>query len=399
MFGVSRSLPAVLTATAVLFGLLLSAGQSSSMRVGTLTVDLPPGWTNVSPSSSPPAMAGAMMAYSSRAHRFVLFGGWDGVAGLNGTWIYDPGNRTWNELLPNVSPLGRGDAMFVYDNRSDNFILFGGWHELADQTYIRLADTWVFSLEKAAWTERHPTVSPPPRSDSEVAYDPRVAAVLVVGGFNGTAYLGDIWSYSPSNDTWSPRPASVEPSKRADGRMVYVESQDRFILFGGNDYSGPNGANHHLADTWGYNWSSNTWTPLTPKEGPGARDYPIFAYDPAVGLVFLATGFGNMILNDLWGFNLASDTWVNLTPALSPPPRFAAAGGFDLAHNVLVVFSGLASAGLLADTWHYAYGPSSGPPGLPSPILVFGVISAIAVGVAVAIVVGLSWRRRSRGLR
>ena len=55
-------------------------------------------------------MAGAMMAYSSRAHRFVLFGGWDGVAGLNGTWVYDPGMRTWNELHPDVSPLGRGDA-------------------------------------------------------------------------------------------------------------------------------------------------------------------------------------------------------------------------------------------------------------------------------------------------
>ena len=398
MFGIPRGLPAVLTATAVLCGLLLSPGPSSPMPGGTLALDAPPGWTDVSPSTSPPAMAGAMMAYSSRAHRFVLFGGWDGVAGLNGTWVYDPGNRTWNALHPNVSPLGRGDAMFVYDNRSDNFVLYGGWHELADQTYIRLADTWVFSLENATWTERHPAVSPPPRSDSEVAYDPRVGAVLVVGGFNGTAYLEDIWSYSPSNDTWSPRPAVTQPSKRADGRMVYVESQDRFIMFGGNDYSGPNGANHHLADTWAYRWSSNTWTPLAPKEGPSARDYAIFAYDLTVGLVFLATGFGNTILNDLWGFNIASDTWLNLTPALSPPPRFAAAGGFDPADNVLVVFSGLASTGLLADTWHYAYAPSSGAPSLLSPTVAVGVASAAVAGVAAAIGFGLSRRRRSDGL-
>jgi len=399
MFSVTRSLPAVLTATAVLFGLVLSAGQSSSMRVGTLTFNVPPGWTDVSPSASPPAMAGAMMAYSSRAHRFVLFGGWDGVAGLNGTWVYDPGNRTWSALHPNVSPLGRGDAMFVYDNLSDNFILFGGWHELANQTYMRLADTWVFSLETATWTERHPPVSPAPRSDSEVAYDPRVGAVLVVGGFNGTAYLGDVWSYSPGNDTWSPRPASVAPSKRADGRMVYVESQDRFLLFGGNDYSGPNAANHHLADTWAYSWSSIMWTPLTPKEGPGARDYAVFAYDPAVGLVFLATGFGDTILNDLWGFNLVSDTWVNLTPALSPPPRFAAAGGFDPVDNVLVVFSGLANTSLLADTWQYAYRPSSGASGSPPLIIVAGVSSAVVVGVAVAIVIlRISRKRRLRGM-
>jgi len=180
--------------------------------------------------------------------------------------------------------------------------------------------------------------------------------------------------------------------------MVYVESQDRFIMFGGNDYSGPNGANHHLADTWAYSWNSNTWTPLAPKEGPSARDYAIFAYDLTVGLVFLATGFGNTILNDLWGFNIASDTWLNLTPALSPPPRFAAAGGFDPADNVLVVFSGLASTGLLADTWHYAYAPSSGAPSLLSPTVAVGVASAAVASVAAAIGFGLSRRRRSDGL-
>src|SRR2546429_8885313 len=159
MFGIPRGLPAVRTATAVLCGLLLSPGPSSPMPGGILALDAPPGWTDVSPSTSPPAMAGAMMAYSSRAHRFVLFGGWDGVAGLNGTWVYDPGNRTWTQLNPNLSPLGRGDGMFVYDERANVFVLFGGWHELANGTYIRLEDPWWFSLDNVRWTKRHPTVS------------------------------------------------------------------------------------------------------------------------------------------------------------------------------------------------------------------------------------------------
>src|SRR5881628_1409849 len=149
MFAVPQRLPGLIVA-GLLCGFFLSVGASSvsANEIG-LTSAGPSGWTNVTPTLSPQPMAGAMMAYSSKAHRFVLFGGWDGVAGLNGTWVYDPGNRTWNALHPNVSPLGRGDAMFVYDNRSDNFVLYGGWHELADQTYIRLADTWVFSLENA----------------------------------------------------------------------------------------------------------------------------------------------------------------------------------------------------------------------------------------------------------
>src|SRR2546426_4148069 len=340
MFGVPRKFFASLMVAGLLCCMLLGVGPSSSLRpVSSLTVAVLPGWTDVSPSASPPHMAGEMMAYSSKAHRFVVFGGGGGGAGLYGTWVYDPGNRTWTELHSDISPLGRGDEMFVYDERANVFILFGGWHELANETYIRLAATWLFSLETATWTEHHPVVSPPPRSDSEVAYDPLVDAVLLVGGFNGTAYLGDIWSYTPSNDTWFPRPAAVEPSPRADGRMVYVESQDRFILFGGNDFSGPNPPNHHLADTWTYSWSSNVWTPLSMMGGPSARDYPIFAFDPVTNLVLLTGGFGNTILDDLWVFDITRDAWVDLTPARSPPPRYAAAGGFDLADNVLVVFS------------------------------------------------------------
>jgi len=400
MFRVPKKLAAGLMVAALLFSILLRMSSSSSSGpLSARVVNVRPGWTNVSSSPSPPPMAGAMMAYDSKADRFVLFGGWDGKMGLNSTWLYDPGNRTWKLLHPNVSPPGRGDEIFVYDERADTFILFGGWHEEANETYVRLADTWSFSLRSNTWTELHPAVSPSPRSDAQVAYNPIVDAVLLVGGFSGTAYLGDVWSYTPSNNTWSPRPAAVEPSRRADGRMVYVSTVDRFVFFGGNDYSGANRSFHHLADTWTYDWSSNVWTLLVRAVGPSSRDYPIFAFDPMTKLVLLTAGFGNgTILNDLWALNITSETWNDLTPTVSPPPRFAAAGGFDIATHVLVLFSGLANTGLLADTWHYAYGPSSGAPGLLSPIVAVGVASVGVAGIAVAIVFGLSRRRRSRGL-
>jgi len=386
MFVVPQRLRGLILA-GLLCGVFLSLGASSGKTHEiALTSAVPRGWTNVTPILSPQPMAGAMMAYSSKAHRFVLFGGWDGVKGLSETWVYDPGNRTWTQLNPVVRPLGRGDEMFVYTERADAFVLFGGWHELANGTYVRLDDTWWFSLDNAKWTERYPAVSPSPRSDSEVAYDTLADAILLIGGFNGTAYLGDIWAYTPSNNTWSPRPAAVEPSRRADGRMVYVSDQDRFILFGGNDLSGPNGSNHHLEDTWRYAWSSNLWTPVLQSEGPGARDYPIFSFDPNLGLLFLAGGFGNTILSDLWAFDPTSDTWFNLTPARSPPPRFAAAGGFDPASGILVIFSGLTSSGLLGDTWQYSYGTSSEAPGPFSPILILGVGSLVVVGIAIVIV-------------
>ncbi len=325
------------------------------------------------------------MAYSSRADRFVLFGGWDGVRGLNGTWVFDPANRAWTELHPASSPIARGDEMFVYDNRSDLFILFGGWYEFPNGTYERLSDTWVLSLTEGTWTQRHPAASPSPRSDAEVAYDPRADAVLLVGGFSGTSYLGDVWAYFPTNDTWSPRAAPTTPSSRADGRMVYVSSQDRFILFGGNDYSGPNFTFHHLADTWSYRWISNEWSLIPVASAPEARDYPVFAVDLSANMVLLTAGFGNRtVLNDIWGFDLAADTWSNLTPAYSPPGRYAGAGGFDPLSNILVLFSGAGSTGLLADTWYYQFGSSAPAAGFPLwPVALVAIASSVCIGILV----------------
>lgn len=325
-------------------------------------------------------MAGAMMAYDSQADRFVLFGGWDGHRGLNGTWVFDPTNRTWTELHPPVSPIPRGDEMFVYDDRANAFVLFGGWYERPNETYVRLSDTWTFSLSMRTWTQRHPPASPSPRSDAEVAYDPEVDQVLLVGGFSGTGYLGDVWSYSLGNDTWSPRPSTLQPSPRSDGRMVYVPSQDRFILYGGNDYNGPNFTFHHLADTWAYSWARNLWTLLPTAGAPPARDYPILAYEPSAGVLLLTSGYGNRtILNDLWAFDLSTDTWSNRAPGEPPPPRYAGAGGFDDSGDVLVVFGGAGNQGLLADTWFYGVdSPAATGPLAPFvvPFVVAGMMGA-----------------------
>jgi len=387
MSGTVRRVTSVPIILSILCGLLMGATLSSRAS------DPPPAWTMVTSSISPPPMAGAMMAYSSRAERFVLFGGWDGVEGLNGTWVYDPRNVTWTAVHPLTRPTSRGDGMLVYDSVADVFVLFGGWHKEANDTYTRLADTWVFSLANHTWMAQHPVRSPSARSDAQVAYDSHADVVLVFGGFDGTSYLQDIWYYSLRNDNWSPRPSATTPSPRADGRMVYVDSQDRFLVFGGNDFSGPNYTFHHLSDTWSYDWKANDWTPLASAVGPSARDYPVFSVDPNAGLALLTSGFGErIILDDLWGFNLASDMWVNLTPEVSPPARFAAVGGFDPVKDVLVLFSGLANTGLLADTWHYAYG---GPVGASAALpLGLAMASAVVLGVVVAIALWSSFKRR-----
>ncbi len=315
------------------------------------------GWTEVTTTTHPQAVAGSMMTYSPDDNRFILFGGSDGEA-LNQTWSLDPNTGAWTQLHPPLSPHARADAMLAYDSRAAALVLFGGWYETPDGSYHRLADTWVFFVTNATWVQRNPGVSPSPRSDAAVAYDDTEGVTLIFGGFDGVNYLGDTWYYSFHSDTWSPRPSPLMPSARADGRMTYDPQHKSFFLFSGNDYSDANFNFHHLADMWRYTWSGNVWTQIHPDLLPMPRDYAVFATDLAFGELLLTGGYGNRtILRDTWAFNTTDLVWRDVTTVSGPLPRMAAVGGYDSEDDLLAVYGGGVRNLALTDTWFFRYPP------------------------------------------
>jgi hypothetical protein len=350
-------------------------------------------WTELTRAPAPPPSAGGLLAYDSAANRFVEFGGWSGPT-LNQTWAFDPATEVWMQLHPPSSPPVRADAAFVYDSVDGLCYLFGGWTQYPNGTYVRYGDTWSFSFESDRWTELFPTVSPSPRSDSAIVFDPTANEVVLVGGFSGTAYLGDEWTYSPPQETWTPfAPSGPAPSPRADGRMVFDPADETFLLFGGNDYSGPDFTFHHLNDTWSFSVSSWRWTEVLPSRAPPARDYAIQGFDTAQDWLLLTAGFGNRtILNDVWAFSPSNGTWWPLSVPHPPPPRYAGVGGFDPVDGRLIVSGGAGTAGLLNDTWSLGPGtnasPSAGPDG-PSEVI---VVIILVGGAVIAAVVGVRMR-------
>jgi len=351
--------PTTLLVSGVLLLLLMPSclhSTSGSQNRSVMDLDLPQGWTNVTGSVSPAALGGGMMAYDSSADLFVLFGGSDGEP-TNGTWTLSPQDGQWTKLNPLVSPPARADGMFVYDERERAFVLFGGWYEPSVEWYTRFGDTWVFYLENATWIERHPSSSPPPRSDSAVGYDPASGAFIVFGGFDGT-YLGDMWSYDFLNNTWRTLTSQGMPSPRADGRLTYDPSTRAFYLFGGNDYSGPNRAFHHLGDTWRYRFNGNSWSELFPAVSPAPRDYAVFATVGVNGELLTIGGYGNKsVLGDLWTFNTSREAWADVTVPGGPSPRMAGVGGYAPPDDVFVVFSGADLTSGKTDTWFLRYPP------------------------------------------
>jgi hypothetical protein len=63
------------------------------------------------------------MAYDSQRHVTVLFGGYNGSAGLQDTWEWD--GTTWT-MGTQVAPPPRVDAAMSYDSQREVMVLFGG---------------------------------------------------------------------------------------------------------------------------------------------------------------------------------------------------------------------------------------------------------------------------------
>lgn len=394
MFGdrppVGRALGAC--ALGVLLVLVAGAGARANPVSANWT------WTDRSAPVAPPAAAGTLVAYDPTADRLLFFGGWNGTT-LNETWEYDPTDAVWTELRPTASPESRADAALVFDIAANEFVLFGGWTQFSNGTIERLDDTWTFSLLTDQWVLLDPPISPSPRSDSAVAYDAAAAVILLYGGFSGTAYLGDSWSFNLATDLWSPvAEVGPTPGVRSDGRMVYDPAADEFVLFGGNDYNGPNLTFHHLNDTWLYRLGSGQWTLVVPSTVPDARDYAVEGFDPASGSVLLFSGYGNRsILDDTWAFSTSTDSWEPLTTSGPPPGRYAGGGAFDTDDGSFLIVGGLGSSGLLNDTWSLEETsvPSSGTGSGISVVEVgaFALVGLLFVAIAARVAISRRTKR------
>src|SRR4030095_6812906 len=87
----------------------------------------------------PPARYANALAYDSDRQRVVLFGGQSGApfgqGVLGDTWEYD--GLAWTQLAPTTSPPARTFVKMVYDPNRHKMVLFGGYN--GTQT---VADTW-----------------------------------------------------------------------------------------------------------------------------------------------------------------------------------------------------------------------------------------------------------------
>src|SRR6516165_4543425 len=85
-------------------------------------------WAEAHPATSPSARTGAAMVYDPASQQLLLFGGGatTGTGFSNQTWTWT--GSTWTQLHPSTSPPAREDTDLVYDGATKTVLLFAGWH-------------------------------------------------------------------------------------------------------------------------------------------------------------------------------------------------------------------------------------------------------------------------------
>ncbi len=210
-----------------------------------------------------------------------------------------------------------------------------------DSAYVRLS-------RLNQWANMSSPSSPPPREGHRMVYDNTNDVFVLFGGRNSTAVLGDTWLFYDSNNTWTQVFPGSPPTPRFGHSMIYDSFNDVVILFGGNDGSDV------LGDTHVYSVSGNTWTNMNPSNPPDDREKQDMAYDSDNHQVIMFGGNNNIIaFNDTWKYTVSQNDWVEMSPSDSPSPRYGHSMTYDSSQGLFVLFGGGSGADVYNDTWAY----------------------------------------------
>jgi hypothetical protein len=247
----------------------------------------------------------------------------------------------WVQLSPVNSPPPRSYLAMTYDPASGKVIAFGGF----DGTGY-LNDTWTF--DGSSWTQIATKFSPPERAGAQMTYDSVSQKVVLFGGYDGTNYLGDTWLWDGTTLQWTQATPAHQPSA-VTGPMLFPDPNGRADLFGGFD--------GHFYQLTMWQWNGSDWIQLFPPTVPFARSSAAVAANPLTGEVVMFGGLADVNPINTWTYD--GTTWTLQSPLVQPLWVYAGSAAFDPVAHAVVLFGG-GSGGIDQDTsWLWGRGRSN----------------------------------------
>jgi len=249
-------------------------------------------WTSSKPSSGPKPREASCFTVTETA--VYIFGGAIHIKNLpvpvesNELWKFDFETETFTELnadiFSDMKPCPRANASLT--SRNGKLYLFGGITEKQGW----LGDLWCYDVENASWEESeiNDCISPPIRcmhTLTSINYKDQTT-LLLFGGFGPDVQdvseedwedveendeigqlqkeqesfkltrFNDCYMFNTKTKVWQPLHFDIAPAKRAAHRIVYLESAQKCILFGGK------GDTSRLGDLWEFDLATLTWKQL-----------------------------------------------------------------------------------------------------------------------------------------
>ncbi len=255
------------------------------------------------------------------------------VAGGQSQWI----NKT-RIGATDPGPLWAHDMAPIYG--TDKVLLFGG----SDDTNVK-NETWIYDLSDNTWTKKTYSTEPSGRFHHGMAPVYNEAKVVLFGGYTGSTDLNDTWVYDYNTDSWTQKKSHPLPASDIwRYRPASHRSDDKFVLFGGGPLN---------TDTYVYDLSLDTWTKKTTTTNPSARLYhritPIDGTDKEV----LFSGLIGMNTNDTWVFDFSDGDWTEKSPVTTPSARINYGMATIYGTTKIIIFGGLAWPKYYDDAWIY----------------------------------------------
>lgn len=258
--------------------------------------------------------------------------------------------------LSTTGPSARYGAVGVADPAGDRALVFGGAAAPGTNDTDEYADLWSFSFSDNTWTPLAPPTSPQVRTEALGVFDTQHRRLIVHGGrlTNPSPIArSDTWIYDVATGTWS------SPAVGSYGGVwgevgVYDALRDRVVALGPN----PAQTIHVLP----LGPSLGSWTAVTPAGTAPSALAEAAVYDSLHDRVLVAGVTGASI--SFWALSLSDPpTWSPLLPSGVPP---AARSGFALAldkarERVLMFGGALFSGPLPGDTWAFYFDEAATP--------------------------------------
>jgi len=273
--------------TAYLFGGRDGGDTSDELWVFDLRTEE---WAIAAPSGpSPDARFGHTATWVPEVG-LVIWSGQAGSTFFDDIWAYDPTAGAWRELpsLGDVPPARYGScASLGPDGRL--------WVSHGFTDTGRFDDTRAYDFATGEWADMSPDgATPVKRCLHDCFWAPDGKLVLYGGQTNGTAALGDLWSYDLATGTWTESVEQVAPA-----RQLYALSSPVFdfgiLVFGGGDTDGG-----FLSDTLALDWGPPQLHALEVSIAPAARSGATLITDPVGRYLLFGGRDADGPLGDLW---------------------------------------------------------------------------------------------------